>query len=1353
MRNKRLLSFALALGVTATAFSGLTLTAEAAADSVTFKPAGAAEAVVLNAEWPEYYGDGETLLVSFDDDADTVTFHSDITLEANGVSGTYGTCISSTGPSGSKSMTISIPEGVSVTMDNTSSASGWSTAFNGTSTGDVTITGGGKLIITGGGSGGAYGMTPYGRAITIDNVTVSATGAEYGAGYYIGGSLTVTNGGVLEAAGGTAAFESGSTVSVDSGTAIAGGNDASSAAAIDAGSIASYKYVRIGGEGGTVPPQPTEAEPTEETPTEPAGEIDPDLPTGNFSNWVGIQPKRDGRLEWLYDGHYMMQDGTHLSTANNGEPDGSEAVYYDRDTGTLTFRRDMTIYGASSESEYKTYYGTGISWDYSPGDIDSNMVIRLENGADVTIDATNRAEHTYLYGLYGTGKIVVTGDGTLTINANSGTSDNYAMCVFNGKESSALGNIIIKDNVTLRLTNEDANGIGLGLYGAGAGSITVKDNAVVEAYGGQRAVNKAPEIPETASVNVGDSADTASEWDGSSDITAYKYVKIEASPSQPGTDPTPTVPGGEPEPTRTPGAPTSTPEPPTEPPAELPETGVIWEDDYERWSVYDWQSANLAQMRVANGGDYGNIYRMNIDLADGHGKVLKSTTGDGSHDRGFDFYPRDVVGADDYVEINSGTLLVSAQVCIPSGFVMNSEDMELNNYVYTWTEEALNNNASSDRAYLFKAGVTHGDTTGKISFQTGQPSNIVSADDTNSVSVEFDTWHTVDVVINYDAGTVDYYVDGNRVTSYPGSPDDVTKYFPLAYLQLHQNGRHTSSDRPLTFLWDNFRLERMDRSMSAEVTGSGTDYVDVKFSRPLTDSAVNSAQFSVRRAGDSGAAAAAAGAAKLSGDTVRVSFDSLEPATAYELVFGSALSAAYGGGSIAAGESLVFTTDAALTETTLIDMDFEGADNGYTLVHSMPDDRTYVEDPDNTSKYAQIRGGVLYYDHYLDVSGQEFNGLRFPFADGAAVDSGIVTAEFDAGVTGETNRSRAVFGLEDPKRTDTAWSSATVFGGIMPYDGSRLSFTRASQSSRNSLTSDSGMDITAAITAQEEMHHYKIVIDMDNCTYQLYYDGALAADLDYIPGGNTDNSFNAFTMSGVYATSEFTPDSGATYLMLDNLKVTSSVSAAAVSGVTMVKYDGTESAYASVVPAGTKEIRLSFTKTMAADTAEHITVTGLDENEYSVTCEGSEAVVTIDDCLDANASYVMTVSADAEDSSGTAVAGEMTYRFTADAGEVVYYKPVINDGGSTVTSSVTVVNTTDSDIDDFYITLACYDGEGRLTGLVPLQAEYARSEGYTKTFTVTGNAEAFAGAASIASFVFADLENIRPLTECAETAR
>ena len=60
------------------------------------------------------------------------------------------------------------------------------------------------------------------------------------------------------------------------------------------------------------------------------------------------------------------------------------------------------------------------------------------------------------------------------------------------------------------------------------------------------------------------------------------------------------------------------------------------------------------------------------------------------------------------------------------------------------------------------------------------------------------------------------------------APDDIGRYFPVAYMQLHQNGRFTESDAPLVFLWDNFAVELLDDSFDAEVIESGDDHVDVR---------------------------------------------------------------------------------------------------------------------------------------------------------------------------------------------------------------------------------------------------------------------------------------------------------------------------------------------------------------------------------------------------------------------------------------------------------------------------------------------------------------------------------------------
>ena len=121
LKAKSVLSYVTAAGMTAAMFGGMQLSVSAAADQVTFWDAGAESATVLDSRWTSYDADGDDVMdVVFDDESDTVTFSSDITLRSNGVGDTYYTCISSSGADpASKSMTINIPEGVTVTMDNT----------------------------------------------------------------------------------------------------------------------------------------------------------------------------------------------------------------------------------------------------------------------------------------------------------------------------------------------------------------------------------------------------------------------------------------------------------------------------------------------------------------------------------------------------------------------------------------------------------------------------------------------------------------------------------------------------------------------------------------------------------------------------------------------------------------------------------------------------------------------------------------------------------------------------------------------------------------------------------------------------------------------------------------------------------------------------------------------------------------------------------------------------------------------------------------------------------------------------------------------------------------------------------
>lgn len=1600
MKGKKILSGFIALGMAVTAFSGITPVANAAAETVTFFPQGKSQ-ITLNADTKDYM-EGEEKAASFADGK--ITFSKDITLTANGVSGTYGTCISATS-STAKTLTIEIPLGVTVTMDNSNASDSWRTALNSTSTGDLTITGGGTLVIDGKGATG-YGLTPYGKAITIDNTTVKTTGTSYGVGYYSGGSLTVINGGVLEATGGTKAFESASvtaegaavmvgenadsasegvitdiasnkyakitmpktdmptdaptdaptgaptetptevpteapteppktstngpesgvylcrtklvpgnfmrddysiysegepvvgeegcvahfddkgvltlggaltvnearegtfwgaiggvkgkadfvinllpnsnitlnskgysgiygnyepikiqgkgqitintsdasnggilvygkddavptgvtitdgakvTINGTKGISLTGGADGdisvtngavltvettsnalSKAPVIEEGStvmvgesadtasewdgttsLTTYKYVQIKTAGAEEEPTPTPDLPTPSPTTDPNPVDTPD-PNSPYSAYMGIQTSVEGEADWYSDKHYLMPDGKHYNEKTNqaeGFIKGTEVMYYDKANGVIEFNKDITLYGLSDK--LSSYYGSAIV-----PELEKNFTIRLNNNANVTIDATNRDEYAYLYGLYSTGHLVIEGKGTLRIKSNNGKSDNAALCVFSGNTEELRASLTIKDDVLLVLENTDENGYGMNVYGStpGIGNITVQGNAVIEMTGGKSAVNKVPVVQGKQKIFVGADKNSASEWNKTTDISTYKYVRISESSVVP-TDP-PATP---------------TPEPTPELVSALPKSGLVFYDDYENVPAYDWNEANIATMRKRNGGNYNSVFRMQIDTAEGHGKVFKMPTNI-SDAVGFYYNNKDLFDLDKDEDINSGTFIISNDIFIPSDIEFVGTDA-LNAFMMTYSANGWKDmTGTKEYAYLYEIRVESGASNGMVVFGDGSnPNNMPAKSSLNTKNIDFDKWYKLETVIDYESGAVSYYVDGEWITSTNVLPTDIKKYFSMSYISFQRGGKSTTSAKPVTFLFDNFRLEYDSDILGADIVSNGNNYVDVKFAHPIDTSA--GVSVSVAPLDGAGAPLAMTGYTNLSADTVRFNFadNTIESSKAYELVFDKAVGAAYGNGIIGAGEGLIFTADADKQVTKLIDMDFENLDinegnsadfDDFSLTHQNADNSTFEDDKSNTYKYVSSSNGVLEYDHYLDIAGQERNGLKFPFKDSegnlVTVSKGIINVEFDAGIRGDASRTRAVFGLNDPEKNDSEWTSATLFGVITPYSGNRMSFTKPKAENRNRLTVDSSIDDTVALNTTGDMHHYKYVIDLDNNSYKIYYDNSLLEEIDYIPGAATDNSFDAFVMSAVHAKGGVT-DKGQTFLMLDNLTVTAEVLKPAVRKVSFVKYDNTEKPYSKIVSAGTQKIKLAFTKDMASDIADYITVSGMTSEDYTVSYADKTAVISLKKCLSPSTAYKVTVGAEAKDADNNAIGTNIVYSFNSDAGEIAYMKPVVKVNGEAVsnigtltdtdrvTAEVTVVNTTNQTA-ECWVTIAGYSNDKYLTSIKPMSKTANKSE--ISVVTLEGDISQLKDADEIGVFVFDSLENIRPLTEC-----
>lgn len=449
MSLKRVLSYMTAAGTVVSVFGGMQIGASAAADSVTFRDRDASEQTVLNSTWTSYDADGDNIMdVVFDDASDTITFNSDISLRSINASGTYYTCISSGVASGTKSMTINIPEGVTVTMDNTEDANGWSTALNGSSTGDITITGGGKLMIEGGGGSTAgnegFGITPYGRSVTIDGVEVTAKGIMYGVGYYAGGSLTIKNGGSLEAAGGTAAFDSGSVVTAE-GATVTGGADADLASDISMDQITSCKYVKIVTESSDVPVQPSEA-PSEEP----------------VMTSTGIRIGEDT----IYEEDPIWENNS-----------GVRAVY-DKESDTLTLSGTGSVTGPG----YIDTEGCGAA---IYADKPLNIVVAKDADIELNVGSGNGAG--WVCGIYTYAEdadITIGGEGKLTVNSISDDQYAAAICAY-GKIADNEYDVTIKDSV-----NVTANGGAYGVYAwqGKPGWIQITNSASFTAHGRTKAI-------------------------------------------------------------------------------------------------------------------------------------------------------------------------------------------------------------------------------------------------------------------------------------------------------------------------------------------------------------------------------------------------------------------------------------------------------------------------------------------------------------------------------------------------------------------------------------------------------------------------------------------------------------------------------------------------------------------------------------------------------------------------------------------------------------------------------------------------------------------------------------------------
>ncbi|MCI9626584.1 MAG: Ig-like domain-containing protein [Clostridia bacterium] len=824
--------------------------------------------------------------------------------------------------------------------------------------------------------------------------------------------------------------------------------------------------------------------------------------------------------------------------------------------------------------------------------------------------------------------------------------------------------------------------------------------------------------------------------------------------------------------------------------APLPEVGILFQDDMEGYTT-------IESARAVNGGGWNrnlflpgtfNNTTMLYYPAELNNTVVKGnfwSISEGGN----------IWGYGENMDLNTGKMKFEYKVYIPEEGGTLQEGERYFYYLEVISAAGWNDpDGTKEQANLSSVELQVG-AKPIIGFAE---KSVVARHNDYTETIEFDTPYTVTTIVDYDAQEVSHYLDGVLKATYKDNsvvPVKTAYKFNYFYPVIQFSGMKQTNSK---ICIDDVLVERMSGAgvMSASVGEIGENYVDVKFSDVISGEAAdfNTNEFSLNAVGATDGVHPTSIEKISGGSTLRLTFaDAFEAGETYELSINAMITSAFNkNASLPAGTILLFNIPVEQQETVLVDMSFDDYTFPTDEATSTAGDMTlfastvrgedwstgsYTEGTDHLYAYiseaADENGGKMMKfecpENMLEWGGHSIS-LKIPFAEGQTVTDGTLTVEFEAAVGEGTHQwVDYSFGLSDKLDTSmeysytNRWANADLYAGLS-YDSASTKFFvhgRKDMPSRNWGGGNSDFKtghITAignggAIENGTTMHKYKFVIDLDNKSYDIYYDGRMVQSLDYLPGSKTQMEYDAFVFAKNFfsKTNIYRKDQ----ICIDNIKVTKMLPAPAmVNEVKFKKYDGATYGYSRKLSAGLTSAEVEFSKEM--DNA-NITVEGLNEADYSVALNEAKtkAVVTFANCLSPDTDYAVVIGADSTDADGKPIAKGARYSFTTDSGEIIYGKPVIKCNGNTVntiaditaggtlTAEIAAVNTT-AEKTGAFVTLVAHKNN---TLVYATALEYAPEDGAPRVGAITLTAEdaaACAGADAVKVFVFDNLTDMKP---------
>lgn len=342
-----------------------------------------------------------------------------------------------------------------------------------------------------------------------------------------------------------------------------------------------------------------------------------------------------------------------------------------------------------------------------------------------------------------------------------------------------------------------------------------------------------------------------------------------------------------------------------------------------------------------------------------------------------------------------------------------------------------------------------------VFYPCGADSGIVA---NKSVALDNNKWYRIDFVLDLDGSTVTYYLNGNIIHTQTLIKDvkDATSYIKtLKGIQIARTGVFKTGT---SVFIDNFNIRRVgdgmgDMKIETSSFNNDKNYVDVKFSETIRDSAADLEQKIQVNNAKNNSSVEIDSVTKLTADTIRISFakDTLSAASEYKVTL-NGINNPFGGST---SGTVTFNTPSAKNNSVVEDFNtfdvskkttkfggfWESSNAGtvYTLVDGKDggeDKAVHITKAKGTAGYPSFRLNISNASTELAaLNGRKLGKLSYEFdfktpesTDGTNIDMQL-TLEGSSNISpiNIAGKSNAVYRSWGTNNADNAWGKLSGF--------------------------------------------------------------------------------------------------------------------------------------------------------------------------------------------------------------------------------------------------------------------------------------------------------------------------------------